>query len=308
MQLDRRTILTGALAAAATTALPLAPHAATTTALSPRTRPIPSSGEQMPIVGLGTWITFNVGNDPALLERSANVMRAFTAAGGRMIDTSPMYGSAQSTIGYGLKSHPDPQKIFSADKVWTSSPSNGPRQIAASRAKWGIDRYDLVQVHNLVAWKAHLKTLRAMKDAGQTRYIGITTSHGRRHDLVEQIMKTEPIDFIQVTYNIADRETGKRILPLAAEKGIAVIINRPYRRGGLIQATAGKPLPAWAPDIEATSWAQFLLKFVLSNPAVTVAIPATTRTDHVRENLHAAATRLPDAQQRRRMIDHMRTV
>src|SRR5262245_15260355 len=167
-------------------------------------RPIPSTGEALPVVGLGTWITFNVGDDNAARDDCAAVMRAFFAAGGRVIDSSPMYGSSQPVIGYGLKKLGEPAALFSADKVWISSGSEGPSQIEESRRYWGIPRFDLLQVHNLLAWQAHLRTLRAMKDAGQLRYIGITTSEGRRHSEFEQIMRTEPLDFIQITYNILD--------------------------------------------------------------------------------------------------------
>ena len=308
MKIDRRTALKGGLALTATAAFPALTGNAARAAARPLSRPIPSSGEAMPVVGLGSWITFNVGNDPKLLDRSADVIKAFVEDGGRMIDTSPMYGSAQNTIGYGLKKLGYPKPVFSAEKVWTSSVANGASQIATSRAKWGIDSYDLVQVHNMVAWKGHLKTLRRMKDDGQVRYIGITTSHGRGHDLFERIMKTEPLDFIQVTYNVADREVEERILPLAVERGIGVIINRPYQRGALVRRLSSKPLPGWAPEIGAESWAQFLLKFIVSHPAVTCAIPATTRVDHVRENLASAAGPLPDAATRQRMVDYVRSL
>lgn len=231
MQIDRRKILKTALAAASLAPLaPFSSHAA-----SPRliTRSITSTGEAMPIVGLGSWITFNVGRDPKLLDDCAAVIAAFVEGGGRMIDSSPMYGSSQATIGYGLSKLGHPKFVFSADKVWTSQ-SDGTSQIAQSRDNWGVQRFDLVQVHNLLNWRQHLDTLAAMKAAGNLRTIGITTSHGSRHKLIEEIMTSEPIDFIQVTYNILDRDVEQRILPLAREKGIGVIVNRPFRRGDLI--------------------------------------------------------------------------
>ena len=266
------------------------------------TRPIPSTGESLPVVGLGTWITFNVGDDPVARDASTDVMRNFVDAGGRLIDSSPMYGSSQDTIGYGLHKAGLTGRIFAADKVWISSGAEGREQIERSRRKWQISRFDLLQVHNLLSWEAHLPTLFAMKAAGQLRYVGITTSEGRRHDVVEQIMKSHKLDFVQVTYNPIDREVEERILPLARERGIAVIVNRPFRQGALIQALAKSKLPPWAGEIDCASWAQVVLKFIVSHPAVTCAIPATTRADHVRENVDAATGRLPDAAMRQRIV------
>ena len=263
-------------------------------------RPIPSSGEQLPVVGLGSWITFNVGNDPVARDGCAEVIRNFVEAGGRMIDSSPMYGSSQETIGYGLRKTALTTRVFSADKVWTGS-SRGREQIEQSRRNWQVARFDLVQVHNLLNWEEHLPTLFAMKAAGQIRYVGITTSEGRRHGEVEKLMRAHPLDFVQVTYNPIDREAEERILPLARERGMAVIINRPFREGTLVRALAKQPLPSWAAEIDCTSWAQLLLKFIVSHPAVTSAIPATTRVDHVRENMGAAVGRLPDASMRQRI-------
>jgi len=267
------------------------------------TRPIPSSGEALPLVGLGSWITFNVGNDPVARESCAEVMRAFFAAGGRMIDSSPMYGSSQGVIGEGLKKIG--ANAFSADKVWISSGPRGPAQIEASRNFWGVPKFDLLQVHNLLAWEEHLRTLAAMKAAGQVRYVGITTSEGRRHGDFEKIMRTHPLDFVQLSYNILDREAEQRILPLARERGMAVIINRPFREGDLIRKIARKPLPSFAAEIGAPSWAQLILKFIISHPAVTCAIPATTRVDHVQENMAAARDPLPDAAMRARIVAYV---
>ncbi|PVE24205.1 aldo/keto reductase [Microvirga sp. KLBC 81] len=269
------------------------------------TRPIPSTGEALPLIGLGTWITFNVGHDIEARDSCAAVMRAFFEAGGRLIDSSPMYGSSQEVVGYGLQKLGHPLRLFSADKVWISSASAGPSQIEESRRHWRVPRFDLLQVHNLLSWEAHLRTLLAMKAAGQVRYVGITTSEGRRHREFERVMRQHPLDFIQVTYNILDREVEDRILPLAAERGIGVIVNRPFRQGALIDRLERYPLPAWAPEIDARSWAQFILKFILSHPAVTCAIPATTRVDHVRENMAVAAGQLPDAAMRARMIAYV---
>ncbi|HEX2251365.1 MAG TPA: aldo/keto reductase [Gemmatimonadales bacterium] len=270
---------------------------------APMTRPIPSTGEQLPVIGLGSWITFNVGNDPELREECVQVMRAFFNSGGRVIDSSPMYGSSQEVIGYGLQRLGRAGALFSADKVWTSS--NGPAQIEESRAHWGIRRFDLLQVHNLLSWESHLPTLFAMKADGRVRYVGITTSEGRRHDEFEKIMASQPLDFVQVSYNVLDRDVERRILPLAQARGIAVIINRPFRQGDLIRSVERHPLPAWAAEFGAANWAQFLLKFIVSHPAVTCAIPATSQVAHVKENMGAAWGALPDAAMRRRMIAHV---
>ena len=267
----------------------------------PATRSIPSSGEAIPLVGLGSWITFNVGDDRVARDASAEVMRAFFQAGGRLIDSSPMYGSAQEVIGYGLKKLGRPPDLFAADKVWISGGDEGRAQMETSRRLWGVPRFDLLQVHNLLSWQAHLPTLFAMKAAGKLRYVGITTSHGRRHDEMEQIMARQPIDFVQLTYNLFDREVEQRLLPLARERGIAVIVNRPFQQGALLDRLGRRPLPPWAAEIDCTSWAQFALKFIISHPAVTCAIPATTRVTHVRENLGAASGRLPDQAMRARM-------
>ncbi|MEW5966589.1 MAG: aldo/keto reductase [Pseudomonadota bacterium] len=279
----------------------LGPAAALAQPARPLTRTIPSTGEAIPLVGLGTWITFNVGNDRAARDASAEVMRAFFESGGRLIDSSPMYGSAQDVIGYALRKLGRPPALFAADKVWISDGDLGRAQMDTSRRLWGVPRFDLMQVHNLLSWETHLPTLLAMKAAGQLRYVGITTSHGRRHGELERIMASQPIDFVQLTYNLVDREAEARLLPLARERGIAVLVNRPFQQGALLDRLARRPLPAWAAEIDCASWAQFALKFVISHPAVTCAIPATTRVDHVRENLAAASGRMPGAAMRARM-------
>jgi diketogulonate reductase-like aldo/keto reductase len=269
------------------------------------TKAIPSTGEQLPVIGLGSWITFNVGDDPELRDECMAVMGAFFRAGGRMIDSSPMYGSSQEVIGYGLNRLGRPSSLFSAEKVWISSGPGGPEQIEESRVHWGVQRFDLLQVHNLLAWEEHLPMLLAMKAEGRLRYVGITTSEGRRHQEIEQVMASRPIDFVQVTYNALDREVEDRILPLARDRGIAVIANRPFRQGALIREVQRHPLPSWAAEAGAANWAQFLLKFIVSHPAVTCAIPATSQVAHVVENMGAATGPLPDAALRRRMAAHV---
>jgi len=297
MDLDRRVLLRGLAGLAASPILqPLAAFADTTSE-----RVIPSTGERIPAVGLGSWITFNVGDDPTARGECAAVIRAFLESGGRLIDSSPMYGSSQEVIGDALTRLGRPN-IFAATKVWTSGRNAGGAQIEESRQLWRIKRFDLLQVHNLLSWEDHLPTLYAMKKAGTLRYVGLTTSHGRRHDELEAVMRREPLDFIQVTYNPIDREVEQRILPLARERRMAVIINRPFQQGDLIRRVERRPLPAWAREVGATSWAQLILKFIVSHPSVTCVIPATTAPAHARENVNAARGAMPDAAMRRKII------
>jgi diketogulonate reductase-like aldo/keto reductase len=269
------------------------------------TRKIPSTGEALPVVGLGSWITFNVGNDRVAREGCADVMRGFFASGGRMIDSSPMYGSSQGVIGEGLARIGRAGAVFAADKVWVSSGARGPAQIEESRRLWNVPRFDLLQVHNLLGWEEHLPTLLQMKAAGRVRYVGISTSEGRRHRDIEAIMRSQPIDFVQITYNVVDREVEARILPLARERGIAVIANRPFQEGALLRTLQRHALPPWAAEIGCDGWAQFVLKFIVSHPAVTCAIPATSSVPHVRQNLGAARGVMPDAALRERMARHV---
>ena len=275
----------------------------------PATRAIPATGEPVPAIGLGSWITFNVGNDPAARASCAEVMRAFFEAGGRMIDSSPMYGSSQSVIGEGLARINRTAGVFAADKVWIGSGARGARQIEESRQLWRVPRFDLLQVHNLLAWEQHLPALFAMRSAGQLRYVGITTSEGRRHKEIESIMASQPIDFVQVTYNPLDSEVESRILPLARERRIAVIANRPFREGALLRALKPHPLPAWAgSELGCDGWAQFVLKFIISHPAMTCAIPATRSVAHVQQNMGAALGPMPDAAMRERMAAHLQAL
>ncbi|WP_417514098.1 aldo/keto reductase [Minwuia sp.] len=302
MDSDRRLIMAGALAASAAAVLPVAGFAQSAQS---DTRPVPSTGERIPVVGLGTWVTFNVGTDPDLVDRSVDVTRAFVAEGGGMIDSSPMYGSAQDVIGTALTRLDRPANIFSADKVWTDA-DDGPGQMAQTARRWGVQRFDLMQVHNLVDWERNLDTLFAMKADGRVRYVGITTSHGRRHGDMARIMERYPLDFVQLTYNVLDRAVQDRLLPLAQDRGIGVIVNRPFQRKALIRRTAGAPLPGYAADLQAPSWASLMLKFILAHPAVTTVIPATTQVAHVRQNKQSARTALPDAELRERIARDVR--
>ncbi|WP_119169079.1 aldo/keto reductase [Algihabitans albus] len=309
MQVDRRRFLIGSLGGVLglAAAQPLAAAAWGQTAGSDLRR-IPSSGQTVPAVGLGSWITFNVGDDPLLRDESVEVMAAFVEEGGGMIDCSPMYGSSQDTIGYGLERLGRPDSVFSAEKVWTNAAGEGRAQIAETRRKWGLPRFDLLQVHNLVAWEGHLDTLFGMKAAGELGYVGITTSHGRRHDLLERIMETQPIDFVQLTYNVLDRDAEDRLLPLAREKGIGVIVNRPFQGGALTRRLRSAPLPEALHEIGAETWAQAILKYILSEPAVTVAIPATTQVAHLRDNKAAARGPLPDPALRAQIVEQVRAL
>jgi len=274
------------------------------------TRPIPSSGEQIPIIGMGTWVTFNVGSSETLRARRLEVLRSFFALGGGMVDSSPMYGSAQDVMGWCLKRLPAAERkgLVSATKIWTPAGGSGPDQMRETRALWGLPEIDVMQVHNLVDWREHLRAIRAARDEGLVRYSGITTSHGWRHEEMERIMAAEKIDFIQLTYNPVDRMPEDRLLDMAREKAIGVIVNRPFQRGALIDRLAGKPLPGWAAGWGITNWPQFILKFIVSHPAVTCAIPATSKVEHMQENMAAARGPLPDAKTRAKMIRYVESL
>ncbi len=261
---------------------------------------IPASGERLAVIGMGTSRTFEVGSDDAL-EPLVDVMRAFFAGGGQLIDSSPMYGSAETVIGKLLERIADRRGLFAATKVWTNGRDNGIRQMQRSRERMGVERIDLMQIHNLRDWRVHLETLREWKQQGRIRYIGITTSHGRYHRELEQILLEQPLDFVQFSYNIVDRDAERRLLPIAAERGLATLINRPYQRGSLFRSVRGKPLPDWAAEIDCASWGQFFLKYIAAHPAVTCVIPATSKAKHMVDNMGANRGRLPDAALRRRM-------
>ncbi len=293
---DRRQFV----AAAASILAPLA-RAQFNTPLAQIHKIIPSSGEAIPAIGMGSWLTFDVGADSAARAQRVQVLRSFFELGGALIDSSPMYGSSQSVIGHAL-GQLKPRTLFTADKLWVRGGVNGPAQINESARHWGVSQFDLLQVHNLVSWRAHIDTLFQMKAEGCLRYVGVTSYAGLRYGEIERIMENHPLDFIQITYNLADREAERRLLPLALEKGVAVIANRPFRESALIDAVMRRPLPDHAAEINAANWAQYLLKFIVSHPALTVAIPATRRVDHMRENMGALTGPLPDAAFRRRMI------
>lgn len=265
-------------------------------------RPIPSSGEQLPVVGLGTWQTFDVG--PSASERAPleKVLAEFSALGGTLIDSSPMYGRSEEVVGelatvLGLR-----RKLFIATKVWTHGKSEGVRQMKDSMQKLQAKPIDLMQVHNLVDVANHLATLRDWKRQGIVRYIGVTHYTASAHGEVARVVRSEPLDFIQINYSVGERDAENALLPLAQERGVAVIINRPFAGGQILRRLRDKPLPGWADEIDCTSWPQLLLKYVIAHPAITCAIPATAKIEHLRDNMKAGQGRLPDEKLRARIV------
>ena len=263
---------------------------------------IPSSGERLSVIGLGTSRTFDVDSDKAVTSPLMAVMQAFFDNHGQLIDSSPMYGSAEAVTGALLKRVENKQGIFTATKVWTDGKREGIEQMERSMQRLGVDQIDLMQIHNLRDWQTHIDTLVDWKAEGRIRYIGITTSHGRYHAELEEILQQIPLDFVQFSYNILNRTAEQRLLPIAREKGIATLINRPYQRGSLFRKVKGKSLPAWAAEFDCASWGQFFLKFIAAHPAVTCIIPATSKLKHMVDNMAAGYGRLPDEATRQRMI------
>jgi aryl-alcohol dehydrogenase-like predicted oxidoreductase len=263
-------------------------------------RTIPSSGETVPAIGLGTWSTFDVDGTPEPLQQ---VMRSFVAAGGRVIDSSPMYGRAEEVVGRLLADIDVP--MFLATKVWTRGRDAGVAELARSMQRMGTERLDLAQVHNLLDVDAHLPALREAKAAGRIRYIGIT--HWQRSSFAEMeaLLRKESLDFVQLPYSVGVREAEERLLPAAADTGAAVLVMRPFQEGGLFERVRGRSLPDWAAEIDCTSWAQVFLKWILAHPAVTCPIPATSDPDHLRDNMGAGRGRLPDDALRRRIVTEL---
>lgn len=259
-----------------------------------RTRPIPATGEALPVIGCGTYVGFDVAGDSAEYQRLPGVLQALFDAGGSVIDSSPMYGRAEAVTGELLAATGSHGKAFLAMKVWTRGRAEGIRQMEESLRRLRVERLDLMQIHNLVDWQTHLATLREWKAAGRVRYLGVTHYTAGAYDALEAVMRTEALDFVQINYSLDEHEAARRILPLAAERGMAVIINRPFGGGGLLRRLRAQPLPPWAAEIDATSWAQLLLKFVLSHPAVTCAIPGTSRPEHMADNALAGSGLIPE--------------
>lgn len=266
-----------------------------------QTRPIPSSGEPLPVIGLGTWQTFDVGATAAERGPLQEVLTAFVELGGRLIDSSPMYRRAEQVVGDLAAELDLRDRLFVATKVWTSGREAGIRQMEDSLRKLRSERLDLMQVHNLLDVDTHLATLATWKREGRIRYVGVTHYTASAHDEVARVITRHPVDFVQINYSVGEPEAEQRLLPLAQERGVAVIVNRPFASGSLLRRLRDRPLPAWAADIDCSSWAQLLLKFVISHPAVTCTIPATSKVRHLRDNMQAGHGRLPDEELRRRI-------
>jgi aryl-alcohol dehydrogenase-like predicted oxidoreductase len=296
--LGRRRFLALAAAAGGSLAMPAAARARSADLL---TRKIPSSGEAMPAIGLGTWRTFDVGGGEAERAPLREVLRRFFEGGGRIIDSSPMYGRAEGVVGDLLRGTPQHPKAFVATKVWTEGREAGIAQMEESERRMG-GRVDLMQVHNLLDWKVHLPTLREWKAKGRIRYVGVTHYSLSSLDDLEAIVRSEKLDFVQLPYSVGVREAEKRLLPAARDSGTAVLVMRPFESGSLVASAGSRPLPAFAKELGATSWPQLLLKFILAHPAVTAAIPATANPAHLDDDLAAARGQLPDESLRRKIV------
>jgi diketogulonate reductase-like aldo/keto reductase len=301
----------GALAAAA---LGLGPGMGTGYAAPPGSSPrpgdlirkaIPASGEEIPVVGMGTWQTFMVEETEAELAPLRDVLRTFHELGGRVVDSSPMYGNAEKVTGDLAGQLGLVDDLWVATKVWTQGAAEGRAQMEQSMAELRRRNIELMQVHNLVDVATHLETLQAWKEQGRFRYIGITNTSLQRYPAVEALLDDERIDFVQTNYSLAERQAADRLLPKAMERGIAVITARPFAGGGIFSRVRDRALPAWAAEFDCTAWSQFFLKYIVSHPAVTCAIPATSNPNHMRENMGAARGRLPDAAMRRRMEQYV---
>ena len=267
-------------------------------------KPIPSSGETLPVIGLGTWQTFDVGSGKAERAPLGDTLKAFVAGGARVVDSSPMYGASESVAGDLIAALGAREKLFIATKVWTSGRAEGIRQMEASFQRLRVSRMDLMQVHNLVDVATHTKTLQDWKQKDRVRYIGITHYTASAYAEVERWLSTGAYDFLQINYSLGEPEAEKRILPLAMEKKAAVIVNRPFAEGALFRRVRGKPLPPWAAEMGIRSWAQYFLKWIVSHPAVTCAIPGTGKPEHMLDNLGAAEAPLPDEHERKRLREY----
>lgn len=300
--ITRRELLQGTAAAIALLSTARLHAAGKKKQMTINTRAIPKSKEQLPVVGLGTWQTFDVGKSAAERKPIAEVLAKFLDAGGRVIDSSPMYGNAEEVTGDELATIGAIGKPFLATKVWTRGKQEGIAQMKRSMQRMRTSKLDLMQVHNLVDYKTHLPVLREWKRAGTIRYLGVTHYQHGEFDTIEKLMREEALDFIQIPYSIVDRAAEKRILPTAADTGTAVLVMTPFESGALFRQVKSKPLPAIAAELDITSWAQFFLKFIIGHPAVTCPIPATSKAKHVVDNIQAAYGRIPDARQRKQML------
>lgn len=277
-------------------------HSLVTAQASVMKRKIPSSEEMLPIVGVGTWQTFDVGTSPSERSPLKEVLKTLLEKGGTVIDSSPMYGRSEGVVGELSTELGINEKLFVATKVWTSGRQSGIDQMNRSFSLLRRKNIDLMQIHNLVDWRTHLATLRSWKEDGKIRYLGITHYTESSYDNIEQILKTEKLDFLQINYSIVSRQVEERILPLAQDKGVAVIINQPYEGGSLFRSVRGKELPGYTKEFDCASWGQFFLKFILGHPAVTCVIPGTDNPRHMIDNMGAGLGKLPDQEMRKRMI------
>ncbi|HZR70363.1 MAG TPA: aldo/keto reductase [Burkholderiales bacterium] len=298
----RRAVLRLGALSLASLLMPDTPLQSAETALL--TRPIPSTGEPLPAVGLGTWQSFDVAGDPAAVEEARETLRALAAAGGRVLDSSPMYGSAEAVAGQLVQELGLRERVFVATKVWTEGRNAGRAQMDASMKKLRVERLDLMQVHNLVDAGTHLQTLREWKAAGRVRYVGVTHYHAGAHAALETVVRSGEVQFVQVNYSLDEPEAERRLLPAAAASGVAVVVNRPFAEGSMFRRVKGKPLPPLAGELGCASWAQYFLKWILGHPAVTCAIPGTRNPRHLADNLAAARGPIPDAAARKRMAEH----
>ena len=270
------------------------------------TRPIPSGGAALPVIGCGTWRAFDVGDSAGERTPLAEVLHVLFEAGGSVIDSSPMYGRAEAVVGDLLSAAHNRDKAFIATKVWTTGRAAGIAQMQRSMQLLRADHIELMQVHNLLDWRTQLATLRGFKRDGRIRYLGVTHYTPSAYDELEAVMRSEALDFVQLNYAVDDRAAERRLLPLAADRGVAVLVNRPFGGGGLLHGLRNRPLPDWAGEIECRSWAQILLKYVLGHPAVTCVIPGTSRPEHMQENAGAGSGTLPDAAFRAKMPASLR--
>ena len=277
-------------------------------ATEPVTRPVPSSGERIPVIGLGTSRVFEVGGSAEERGPLKAVVEQLATLANSMLDTSPMYGEAEAVAGDLVEALGVRDRLFLATKVWTSGRQAGIEQMERSLRLLRTDRVDLMQVHNLEDWRTHLETLRAWKADGRARYVGVTHYHAGAHEALERVMRAAQLDFVQLNYSLAEPEAADRLLPLARELGVAVIVNRPFARGRLFRAVKGRALPPWAERLGCRSWAQFFLKFAVGHPAVTCAIPGTSKLRHMVDNQGAGRGPLPDAAEQRRMLDLVRSL
>ena len=302
--IDRRMFLGAAIAAGTLPSL----GAFGEDGAAPILRAIPSSGELLPVVGMGTMFTFDIAGEEQDLVRLTEVMQAFLDNGGALVDSSPMYGNAEQMVGEVLQRTARKDNLFPATKVWADVKQEGIDGMYRSMGRMRVTSIDLMQIHNLRDWRVHIETLREWKESGKIRYIGVTTSHGRLHDELLEAMAEVDFDFVQFTYNIADREAENRLLPMARDRGAAVLVNLPFGRATLFDKVRGKELPDWASEFDCASWAQYFLKFCLGDPAVTCVIPATSKPHHMVDNMGAGMGRLPDQDMRARMIRHLESL